>query len=108
VSIGTLRSPIALLLLVAFGLLCLAAGGPAGDGMLCLAPALALMAVLLARRYPGERLLLARVERERGRRVRAEVVRSRPARRAARMPRGGLLMGFALAVRPPPPAPSAS
>ncbi len=78
------------------------AGASAGGGLLCLAPALALAATLWARRYPGERLLLSFAARRR--RDRRRPLRVPPPSRmgALRVPRGGLLMGFALAVRPPP------
>jgi hypothetical protein len=73
-----------------------------GD-LLCLAPALVLAATLLACRYPGERLLVA-LAGSRGRRAaRTRSVSQSPASRpASRVPRGGLLIAFALAVRPPP------
>jgi hypothetical protein len=70
---------------------------------LCVVPALLLVAPLLLRRYPGERLLLA---------ARGAVPRrggSDPARVALRtrrlfvtIARGGLLIARSLAVRPPP------
>jgi hypothetical protein len=71
---------------------------------LCLLPALALTLPLLARRYPGERVLLAL-----GKESPAHWPRPRssvpPARRVRVMSaRGGLLLGRALAVRPPPPS----
>jgi len=75
------------------------------SALLYLLPALLLMAALLLGRYPGERLLLA-------------VARRRPPGRAAaespgiwlpfalpRLPRGGALLGAALAGRGPPPTP---
>ncbi len=79
--------------------------GLGGDALLCLAPALALTAVLFARCYPGERLLIALAAGRPSRPQRAlrSAGRSR-SRGFARVPRGGLLLGFALAVRPPPPA----
>jgi hypothetical protein len=70
--------------------------------LLCLAPALALMATLLVRRYPGERLLLRLAPRRRNRRLRPVALRPSLSRRPTLMPRGGLLMGRSLAVRPPP------
>lgn len=77
--------------------------GVDADALLCLAPALALMAALLARRYPGERLLMSLVAERRPRRTRAAAPSRRlGARGFARVPRGGLLLGCALAVRPPP------
>jgi hypothetical protein len=88
---------------VAVGFILCTRGGLGGDGLLCMAPAVALLAVLFARRYPGERLLLRLAARRRGRcrRGPAEAWRT-PRGQAVHVPRGGLLMGFALAVRPPP------
>jgi hypothetical protein len=75
--------------------------------LLSLLPLALLVATLLAGRYPGERTLAARL---RGR-------RSRPRRRAApatvhgrrrpfvATPRGGRLVGAAIASRPPPVTP---
>ena len=65
-------------------------------------PALLLGGLLLLRRYPGERLLIARRARVAARwpRVRSAAAgRTRPATKVAR---GGLLMARSLAVRPPP------
>jgi len=91
-------------LAISAGLVLCAHGGLGVGDMLCLAPALLLTATLMRRRYPGERLLAALAGRGRTRRLRPQ--RSRPTLRLAdaRAPRGGLLMGFALAVRPPPAA----
>jgi hypothetical protein len=74
------------------------------QSLLYMAPALALAAMLLARRYPGERLLLAARQGRRPRRLRpaAMLCPLRPA--LARVPRGGLLIASDLAVRPPPSA----
>ncbi len=86
-------------------------GGASIDGLLCVAPALLLALALLGRRYPGERLLLAALAgRSRHRRRRAQPSARRPSRGRGdgRVPRGGLLIAFALAVRPPPAAPAAS
>jgi hypothetical protein len=68
-----------------------------------LLPALMLLAALAARRYPGERALLAvmRTTRSRPRRVAARGIR-RHSRPRALVPRGGALIAFALAGRPPP------
>jgi hypothetical protein len=70
--------------------------------MLYLAPAILLAIPLLARRYPGERALIAlrRVERGRWPRPRSSV----PAGRLVVLAvvRGGQLIGSSLAVRPPP------
>lgn len=77
--------------------------GVDADALLCLAPALVLMAALLARRYPGERLLISLAADRRPRRTRISASPRRPrAFGFARVPRGGLLLGCALAVRPPP------
>jgi hypothetical protein len=79
------------------------------SGLLHLAPALILVAALLARRYPGERLIvrLASSATRSGRRARTRAVKPRT-RVAALAPRGGLLLGCSLAVRPPPVAVRAS
>jgi hypothetical protein len=70
---------------------------------LCLLPLLALATPLLLRRYPGERALLARLQGPA--RMRPARASSSPRRRApvrSLVPRGGLLLGSSLAVRPPP------
>ena len=90
------------------GVLVCACSGLGGPGVLFLAPALLLLATLHARRYPGERLLLGLAARARNKRLRPPGTRSAPAARPPHVPRGGLLMGFALAVRPPPGSPAAS
>jgi hypothetical protein len=66
---------------------------------------LVLLGLLLLRRYPGERQLLALRSRRRARRrPQTESAPLRPAR-PGWLPRGGLLIACSLAVRPPP-APS--
>jgi hypothetical protein len=87
---------------LAAGVLVSACSGLGGPGVLFLAPALLLLATLNARRYPGERLLLGLAARAREKRLRPSRTRSAPTARPHHVPRGGLLMGFALAVRPPP------
>jgi hypothetical protein len=73
--------------------------------VLCLAPALLVGLTLLVRRYPGERLLLRLVARRRRPAHRRLAVGSpRPRASERRSPHGGLLIGLALAVRPPPVA----
>jgi hypothetical protein len=72
------------------------------QALLCLSPAIALAIPLLARRYPGERVLLARRD---ARPVRWP--RPRSSRRLRRpivlqLIRGGRLIGCSLAERPPP------
>jgi hypothetical protein len=68
-----------------------------------LIPALVLLFVLACRRYPGERALLAAMEgwraRRRRKRARSDVY---VASLRSILPRGGLLIACALAVRPPP------
>ncbi len=76
--------------------------------MAYLLPALLLLLVLLTRRYPGERALLARADgshlRTRRHIVEAGACSPRP---TTVPPRGGLLIAASLAVRPPP-SPSAA
>jgi hypothetical protein len=76
--------------------------------LLCLLPAVLLAIPLLARRYPGERALLAlrRVEPPRWPRPRS----CKPPRRGVALAavRAGRLMGRSLAVRPPPVSIAAS
>jgi hypothetical protein len=69
-----------------------------------LLPLLVLVAPLLAGRYPGESSLERLRDRRPRRRGRRPVVhRPAPAPAECRLlPRGGLLVGSALAVRPPP------
>ncbi|HTZ86451.1 MAG TPA: hypothetical protein VMB05_07270 [Solirubrobacteraceae bacterium] len=77
--------------------------------LLCLLPIAAIAVPLLARRYPGERILLAfrRPERRRFPRPRSSAPLS-----WRRVPvlaaRGGELLARSLAVRPPPALASAS
>ncbi|HEY2716637.1 MAG TPA: YcnI family protein, partial [Solirubrobacterales bacterium] len=71
-----------------------------------LLPALLLLATLLLGHYPGERLLLAAAAR---RRPPARAATHRPSSRLGsdrrRLPRGGALLGAALAGRAPPSSP---
>lgn len=94
---------------LAAGLIAAATTGVDPSGLLHLAPALILVAALLARRYPGEHLIVrltGGLSRTR-RRVRARAVKAR-AHVVAFVPRGGLLLARSLAVRPPPAAVRAS
>jgi hypothetical protein len=77
-------------------------------GILCLAPALAIVTVLLTRRYPGEQLLLRGVAplSKRWPRIHPGVAASR--RAVVFVARGGALIARALAVRPPPRISSAA
>jgi hypothetical protein len=96
------RLPIAVLTASALVLACCAANGWGGDGLLGLMPALLLALTLLARRYPGERLLLAARVARRSRRPRPRSAAPRRPRLVAAVARGGLLLARSLAVRPPP------
>jgi hypothetical protein len=69
---------------------------------LCALPALVLPVMFALRRYPGERLLAVLSEPRRGRWERPRSSVPRPARPQVGVPRGGLLLARALAVRPPP------
>jgi hypothetical protein len=99
------RLSTAALILAVLALACCALEGWGGDGLLVVLPALLLGIVLLARRYPGERLLVAARAARRTRWPRAQSqsrVRARPV--VATIARGGQLLGRSLAVRPPPGA----
>ncbi len=74
--------------------------------ILCLLPALVLVLPLLARRYPGERILVALRGKTPARRLRPSASLAPARRLAAMLARGGLLLGSGLAVRPPPLAAS--
>jgi hypothetical protein len=95
-----------LLLLCLVAVLCAAAQSIAGvhTSLLFLSPALVIALPLLAGRYVGEERLLAIARALPRPRRRAR--RSRPAcgLPAQVLPRGGLLIATALAVRPPPAA----
>jgi hypothetical protein len=68
-----------------------------------LLPPLLLVAVLLVRRYPGERALLALMARVRRRSPRGSRRVAMPAKPTLLVPpRGGRLIASSLAVRPPP------
>jgi hypothetical protein len=85
------------------GLVCCAVVSGSTD-LLCVLPALLLACLLLARRYPGERALIALHARRRAgaRWTRARSVKSARARAIVAPVHGGLLIGRSLAVRPPP------
>jgi hypothetical protein len=93
-------------LLGALALLGLAVSGVlpgSAEALAHLLPAVLLLFALVARRYPGERVLLAAIERgRRQRRRRGAGSLVGVARARMTVPRGGLLLAFALAVRPPP------
>jgi hypothetical protein len=88
----------------AFALACCAVNGAGGDGLLCLLPALLFALMLLTRRYPGERMLIAAHAARRARWPRAHSSAHRRQRVVATIARGGLLLARSLAVRPPPRA----
>jgi len=77
------------------------------EAMSYLLPALLLLAALAARRYPGERALLAMMGGARRRHRRARAAARSPSRPRALLPRGGALIATSLAVRPPPLATAA-
>jgi hypothetical protein len=72
--------------------------------LLCLLPIAAIALPLLARRYPGERLLLAAQRSERRRLPQPRRVAVSRARTLVVAAHGRELIGRSLAVRPPPPA----
>lgn len=78
-------------------------------GAVCTLPALALLALLALRRYPGERILAAPLrEAWRARRRRRHGRVSFASSLQVAVPRGGLLLAWSLAVRPPPRIPLAA
>jgi hypothetical protein len=85
--------------LVALWLLGLHVGG-LDSGLLFLAPAFVLALPLLAGRYPGEAVFARSLRRRPARHGAPGALRLRPP--ARRLPRGGLLVGHALAGRAPP------
>jgi hypothetical protein len=105
---STPRARIVIALAIAGALAVSAISGLGGEGVLVMAPVLLLLGMLFARRYPGAALLTRLATRARRRRLRPCRARASAPRMAARAPRGGLLMGFALAVRPPPRLATAS
>jgi hypothetical protein len=91
--------------LVGVALAAIVAGSLSGLGgpLAYVLPPLLLLVALAMRRYPGARVLLAVIGRARARRLRAPRVCA-PGRAQRRVvpPRGGQLIAFSLAVRPPP------
>jgi hypothetical protein len=78
------------------------------DALIYLAPALLILLPLLSGRYPGDEALVRAARRTRPRRRRVPAAVPRPAHSsiAELLPRGGRLVGAALAGRAPPrPAP---
>ncbi|HEY1451785.1 MAG TPA: hypothetical protein VGF47_12600 [Solirubrobacteraceae bacterium] len=79
------------------------------NALLCLSPILVLAIPLLARRYPGERALLALRSSELTRWPHPRSLATPSGRRTApSVARGGQLIARYLAVRPPPAARAAS
>jgi hypothetical protein len=76
--------------------------------LLYLVPAILLAIPLLARRYPGERALLAMRRTERGRWPRPRSSAPSCRRVVLAIVRGGRLIGRSLAMRPPPALHAAS
>jgi len=92
-------------------LLAVEAAGILGHLLLYGAPLLLIVAPLLAGRYLGEERLARAAARRRGSRPRAALRIGLPAatlRPLAELPRGGRLIAFSLASRPPPAAAAAS
>jgi hypothetical protein len=77
---------------------------PLLEALAYLLPALGLLAVLHARRYPGERALLAAIGAPPEPPALDESTATFSAPLRAFFPRGGRLIGCSLAVRPPPGA----
>jgi hypothetical protein len=99
------RLTAAALIVSALVLVYCALAGFGGDGLLCVLPALLLALTLLARRYPGERLLVAaRAARCARRWSRARSQVRRRATPTVMIVRGRLLLARSLAERPPPRA----
>jgi hypothetical protein len=102
-----LQAVVGLLALALLAALCAVPG--LGTGVLFLVPALALLVPLLYGRYVGEATVigLARARRTHPRRPTGR--RCAPHRpRPVLLPRGGRLIAWSLAVRPPPAAPALS
>jgi hypothetical protein len=72
------------------------------QALLCLLPAVVLVIPLLARRYPGERALVALRRMPPDRPRHRSSVLARPHAVVLASVRGGQLIGRSLAVRPPP------
>jgi hypothetical protein len=72
------------------------------QALLCLSPVVALAIPLLARRYPGERVLLARGDPRPLRWPRPRSSKRLRRRVVLQLIRGGRLIGRSLAERPPP------
>jgi hypothetical protein len=72
------------------------------QALLCLSPAIALAIPLLARRYPGERVLLTRRDARPVRWPRPRSSTRLRRRVVLQLIRGGRLIGRSLAERPPP------
>jgi len=70
--------------------------------LLCLSPAIALAIPLLARRYPGERVLQSRRHARRARWPHPRSSARQRRRVVLQLVRGGRLIGRSLAERPPP------
>jgi len=74
-----------------------------GGAVAYLLPPLLLLAALAMRRYPGDRALLALMVRaRRSPRQSRRASRLARSRRRVVLPRGGGLIAFSLAMRPPP------
>jgi hypothetical protein len=100
---GMTKSPIGAALALLFAVLLALQLGNAEPGLLYLAPALLLLTALALGRYPGERLLLVAADPwRRSLRRQAPPVPLWHLSALAVRPRGGALLGCALAGRAPP------
>jgi hypothetical protein len=95
------RAPAAALPALGLAALALAALGTLDPSVLCMFPVLVLALAMAIRRYPGEGVL-ARLRTIHRRRPRVAGSLRHPRRHTVLLPRGGLLLAWALAVRPPP------
>jgi hypothetical protein len=96
------------LVALATGSLALLAFAARDLNALCLLPVLALALPLLMRRFPGERMLARRAGARELLRPRPRSISAYTGRALTVAPHGGLLIGCALAVRPPPALSAAS
>ena len=97
----SLRRPLVAVVIVALAVTVVLGGGSIGD-LLCLAPALPLLGLVLLGRYVGEDALARWAARRAPRRRRAATVQTGVRRLSRRRPRGGCLLAASLAERAPP------
>jgi hypothetical protein len=108
-AISPRRLALAAAALLLASVLLTGASAPALQALAYLLPALLLLSALWARRYPGERALLAAIVAPGpGSGSGADAARQTAPALRALLPRGGRLIACSLAVRPPPGAPRIS